>query len=71
MKLLLFLLDDAMNFSPLNYSCSFAASILDDHHTARIFGAYVNPARVLSATVVDLMDHEDRNGTEHRHGLLA
>jgi hypothetical protein len=36
-----------------------------------VTSAYDNPARVLSATVADLMDHEDRNGTEHRHDLLA
>jgi hypothetical protein len=36
-----------------------------------VTSAYVNPARVLSATVVDLMDHEDRNGTDHRHDLLV
>jgi hypothetical protein len=36
-----------------------------------VTSAYVNPARILSATVANLMDHEDRNGIEHRHGLLA
>jgi hypothetical protein len=51
---------------------------VDDHHAARLFGdyhaitsAYVNPDRVLSAVVADLMDHEDRNGAEHCHRLLA
>jgi hypothetical protein len=36
-----------------------------------VTSAYDNPARVLSAAVADLMDHEDCNGREHRHGLLA
>ena len=36
-----------------------------------VTSAYVNPACVLSTTVADLMDHEDRNGTEHCRGLLA
>jgi hypothetical protein len=36
-----------------------------------VTSAYVNPARVLSAVVADLMNHEDHNGTEHCHRLLA
>eukprot|EP00979_Chaetoceros_neogracilis_P012384 scaffold3269_cov208-Chaetoceros_neogracile.AAC.1 len=30
-----------------------------------VTSAYVNPARILSATVANLMDHEDRNGAVH------
>ena len=43
--------------------------VFGDYHA--VASAYVNPARVLSAVVADLMDHEDHNGTELCHHLLA